>query len=133
MSASTDLMPHEELARVGIAAELAREEGTVIVVRIITIFHRALSQARESLSQLLPVHVVLIETGHNGLLLRFRAGAVDVPVVLHPLLLQVGGATGVGGMGRLLIIGGRRVRQIARLLLLRTLDESEKDHRSVED
>ena len=110
MSASTDLMPHEELARVGIAAELAREEGTVIVVRIITIFHRALSQAREGLAQLLPVHVVLIETGHNRLLLRFRAGAVDVPVVLHPLLLQVGGSTGVRGMGRLLIIGGRRVR-----------------------
>ena len=70
MSASTDLMPHKELARVGIAAELAREEGTVIVVRIITIFHRALSQARESLTKLLSVHVVLIETGHNGLLLR---------------------------------------------------------------
>ena len=73
---------------------------------------------------MLSVHVVLIETSNNWLLLWFRAGAVDVSVVLDPLLLQVGGAAGIGGVGGLPIIGGGGVGQVAGLLLVRARYES---------
>ena len=64
-------MPHEKLAGIGVTTELAGEERTVIVVWIVCKFHWTLSEAREGLAKLLSVHVILIQPGHDWLLLGF--------------------------------------------------------------
>ena len=112
-------MAHDELAGIGIAAELTGKEGSIVVVRIIFHLHRVLSQAAQHLPQTLPVSVVLIQAGGR---LRLPGGALflccpDNIFLPKRLLLQVGGAARIVGASTSaaaaqLLIGGRRVGEI---------------------
>ena len=62
-------MSHDEFTGVGIAAELAGEEGAVVVVGILLHVHGVPPQAGQHLSQVLSVCIVLVHPRRRG---RFR-------------------------------------------------------------
>lgn len=85
---STDLMSHQELAGIGVPTELTGEEGSVIVIWIVSQFHGALAEAGESLAQGLAVSVVLVQTSHHRLgLLGFGSGVAAMKLLPCTLLL----------------------------------------------
>ena len=57
------LMSHKKLAGVGIATELAREESSIIIVRVILHVHGVPPEGGEHLPEPLPVLVIVISPG----------------------------------------------------------------------
>lgn len=56
-------MSHEKLAGIGIATEFTREEGAVIVVRVVLHVHGVAPEGGQHLPEPLPVLVIVITPG----------------------------------------------------------------------
>ena len=106
------LVPHQILAGVGVTAELAGEEGAVVVVWVVLDVHGVAAQRGQHLPQPLPVVRVVVEPGGLGPRHLGLGGGRELAGVAAGLLLEVGGAAHVGG-GRLLLVAGRRLGQHA--------------------
>lgn len=105
-------MPHQILAGVGVTAELAGEEGAVVVVWVVLDVHGVAAQRGQHLPQPLPVVRVVVEPGGLGPRHLGLGGGRELAGLAAGLLLEVGGAAHVGG-GRLLLVAGRRLGQHA--------------------